>query len=330
MSLARTTFSITDFGAVGDGLTLATPAISAAVAAAARSRLPHELVQVVVPCCGTFLSGAFSLASGVLLRLEQGAILRASTNQSDYPLAGWNWDPALIDTSNATATGIIGAGTIDGQAPGPYWSTGFDPNRSYFIPRTWEGLGGGCVGECRPKLVRFCDSSNVTLSGDSAGSPLRLRNAPDWTMLFRRCEVVDLRWLDVYGDSRWPNNDGVDFESVSNVDVRDSSASCAADRTTGTATNSMQGVEPASPVLNTDRLTVMPHTQQHSTRAMTASCSARATPTRFACPLRHSHLLPRAAPRCATWCCALTRQRSSSRRSLPRTTRPSRTSVSLT
>lgn len=42
-------------------------------------------------------------------------------------------------------------------------------------------------------------------------------------MLFRRCRKVQLRWLSVYGDSRWPNNDGVDFESTSDIYVADSS-----------------------------------------------------------------------------------------------------------
>ena len=109
---------------------------------------PARLVpaEVLVPN-GTFLTGAFSLASGVALRLGKGAILRASTNVTDYPFKWWNWDPALVDTRNATLTGVVGEGTIDGQAPGPYWSTGFDPVKNYFIPRTWTGIGPG--GGCR-------------------------------------------------------------------------------------------------------------------------------------------------------------------------------------
>ena len=110
------------------------------------------------------------------------------------------------------------------HSEGPYWSTGFDPSKSYFIPRTWEGLGPkpGCVGECRPKLVRFEDCSNVVLQGADASTPLRIHNSPDWTMLFRRVSNVRLQFLDVYGDVRWPNNDGVDFESVAGISVLDS------------------------------------------------------------------------------------------------------------
>jgi hypothetical protein len=45
-----------------------------------------------------FLTGMFSLASGVFLRLDRDAILLGSTKSDDYPAAGWNWDPALVDT----------------------------------------------------------------------------------------------------------------------------------------------------------------------------------------------------------------------------------------
>ena len=217
-------FNIVDFGAVGDGKTLNTESIASAVARAAQEWPKSARSEVIVPSGGRFLTGAFSLANGVVLRLEKNSTLIASTNVSQYPASGWNWDPALIDTHNATHTGIVGSGTVDGQAPGPYWAIGFDPNWSYFIPRTWQGLGGGCVGECRPKLVRFTDCTHVELAGDGPGfgpgaKPLRLHNSPDWTMLFRRCSHVVLRGLDVYGDVRWPNNDGVDFESVYNATI---------------------------------------------------------------------------------------------------------------
>ena len=60
-----------------DGKTLATPALSAAVRAANKEWLLYRgtPVKVVVPK-GVFLTGAFSLASGVVLRLEKGSVLR--------------------------------------------------------------------------------------------------------------------------------------------------------------------------------------------------------------------------------------------------------------
>eukprot|EP00756_Hemistasia_phaeocysticola_P052663 Hpha_TRINITY_DN27933_c0_g1::TRINITY_DN27933_c0_g1_i1::g.44972::m.44972 len=212
-------FDIRDFGAVGDGKTLATDSIRRAVEAAAKHAAATGKGQrVVVPPGGEYLTGTFSLATRVVLQLD-GTLL-ASTNVSDYPgPEGWNWDPALISTANATDTGIVGSGILDGGSTRPEWSTGFDPKNDEFEPRTWGGVYG-CVGECRPKMVRFVDCARVGLSGE--GGALRLRNSPDWTMLFRRCTDVRLHLLDVYGDSRWPNNDGVDFESCSGMEVLDS------------------------------------------------------------------------------------------------------------
>jgi len=231
---AACTFDVRDYGAVGDGLTLATGAIRAAVAAAAAAvsdgscSISSGGASALVAGGGRYLTGAFSLATGVVLRLDGArTTLLASTAIGDYPPDWWNWDPALVDTRNASHTGIVGDGAIDGQAPGPYWATGFDPARSYFVPRTWVGLGPapGCVGECRPKLVRFTDCQHVRLlgSGDggAGGGMLQLRNSPDWTMLFRRCSDVALRRMNVTGDSRWPNNDGVDFESCADMAVED-------------------------------------------------------------------------------------------------------------
>jgi polygalacturonase len=252
-------FDVRAFGAVGDGVTLATQAIEAAVAAAEASVADGTCsialggAEVLVSGGGVYLTGAFSLATGVVLHLDgTNTTLLGSTDVRDYPDEWWDWDPALVDTHGASHTGIVGNGAIDGQAPGPYWSTGFDPSRAYFVPRTWKGLGPapGCVGECRPKLVRFTDCQHVRVEGapwgsssrksSSSGSTrpgnsgnggsgdgrvdpdmLQLRSSPDWTMLFRRCADVALRRLNVTGDSRWPNNDGVDFESASDIVVED-------------------------------------------------------------------------------------------------------------
>ena len=144
--LALPTFNILTYGANPDGQTISTAAIVNTIQAASATKAPHAIV--LVPR-GTYLTGSFALASHITLYLDQGATLLASTNPSEYNPAGWNWDPSLIDTHQATDIHITGKGTINGQAPSTYWSLGFDPIRNYFIPRTWQGLGGGCVGECR-------------------------------------------------------------------------------------------------------------------------------------------------------------------------------------
>ena len=209
-------FDITAFGARSGGADLCTPALKRAVAAAAEAA-PAE---VVVPQ-GEFLTGAFGLATGVLLRLEAGAVLLASARREDYPergwpaprSQGWDWDPALIDTANCSDTGIVGEGAVDGQQR--LWVKGYDPRNNVLTPVTWSGVHG-CRGECRPKLVRFTDCARVTVTG------VTLRNSPDWTQLYRRCTDVLLRGITVLGSQQWANNDGVDFESGSRIRVLDS------------------------------------------------------------------------------------------------------------
>ena len=176
-------FVITQFGAKPDGATLCTAAIAKAVGAASAAVAaagPTATAEVVIPR-GRFLSGAFALATGVYLRLDSGAVLLAATTTDAYPAAGWNWDPALLDTHNASRTGIVGEGTIDGQAPGlpgwvghSPWIDHYDPVNNFLVAKTWSRVNG-CQGECRPKLVRFTDCEHVTVSGVTLqNSPVRL------------------------------------------------------------------------------------------------------------------------------------------------------------
>src|ERR1043165_1193328 len=75
------TFAVTDHGARGDGKTLNTSAIQAAVDACARAGGGS-----VVITSGEFLSGAIFLKPGVQLRLNKGAVLKGSDDLRDYPV----------------------------------------------------------------------------------------------------------------------------------------------------------------------------------------------------------------------------------------------------
>ncbi len=70
-------FLVTDYGAVGDGTTLATRAIQEAIDTAAKTGGVVEIPQ------GTFLSGSIFLKPGVGLHLDQGAVLQGSTDIAD-------------------------------------------------------------------------------------------------------------------------------------------------------------------------------------------------------------------------------------------------------
>ena len=83
--------SILDYGAKPGGEVDCTQAITRAVAAATAAVAaagPAGVAHVVIPRGLTFLTGSFSLATGVYLWLDPGSVLLASTELSGYPAVG--------------------------------------------------------------------------------------------------------------------------------------------------------------------------------------------------------------------------------------------------
>ena len=114
------TYNLRRFGAKGDGKTLDTAALQAAI-----DRCTADGGGTVLVPAGRFLIGTVELKSNVTLRLAAGATLLGSGNGKDYhavdaiPLHGdstlgdGNW--ALLFAVNARNVTIEGDGTIDGQ-----------------------------------------------------------------------------------------------------------------------------------------------------------------------------------------------------------------------
>jgi hypothetical protein len=119
-TLGTRTYNIRDYGAKGDGATLDTTALQAAIDACNR----EGGGTVLVPA-GTFLIGTTEVKSNVTLHLAAGATLLGSGKGTDYhavdaiPLHGdttledGNW--ALLYAVKAKKVTIEGPGTIDGQ-----------------------------------------------------------------------------------------------------------------------------------------------------------------------------------------------------------------------
>lgn len=75
------TFDTSDYGAVGDGVTINTRQIQAAIDAAA-----GQGGGVVVLKPGLYLSGSLFVKSGVTLVIDRGATLRGVQDLAAYPL----------------------------------------------------------------------------------------------------------------------------------------------------------------------------------------------------------------------------------------------------
>src|SRR6185436_178145 len=131
---AERVFDITRFGARGDGSTLNTAAIAAAIAECTQ----QGGGRVLVPA-GRFLTGAIHLKSNVELYLADGATLLFDTHPESYPLVFTRWEgmelmnySPLIYAYGEKNIAIRGRGTLDGQASAELWWA-------------WKGPWGGGV-----------------------------------------------------------------------------------------------------------------------------------------------------------------------------------------
>ncbi len=223
-----TRFDIRSFGAVGDGTTLNTRAIQAALDACAAA---GGGVVEVPP--GVYLSGTLWLRSHLELHLCHGATLKASPHREDY-----NPDNAFAQNRSTplekTSAGhfllavevknvaITGGGTIDG-------------NEEAFRGPLFAGPLPEPVfesGEWRPgQMVYFCESSDVSVRN------VRLINGPYWHLFLHGCQNVTVEGLYIHVDRRTRNGDGIGLDCCRNVTVSncnvDTSDDCITVRASG-------------------------------------------------------------------------------------------------
>jgi hypothetical protein len=194
---------ITSFGAKGDGLTLNTTNIQAAindVASAGGGR-------VIIPK-GRFLSGGIILKSGVELHLEPGAVLVGSTDPALYPDV--NGREALIMANNQSNISITGKGTIDGQ--GRRLALTID---SLFYAGKLDSIYYNLRRkrpEKRPKILEIDSCKKILISG------ITLKNSASWVQNYALCNNLVIDSIHVESDAYW-NNDGIDITDCRNVRV---------------------------------------------------------------------------------------------------------------
>jgi polygalacturonase len=148
---------ITDHGAIGDGQTLNTKAIQAAIDLCAA-----QGGGVLVVPKGTFLTGALFFKQGVNLLIEKDGILKSTTSMADFPpiYTRWEgieryWTPALLNFIGMHNVTVSGDGLIDGSGEG------------------WPGIRargfGRGFGRGGPGAGNFTGNGNAGFSGNYAG-----------------------------------------------------------------------------------------------------------------------------------------------------------------
>jgi len=222
--IPKTTFSIRDFGAQGDGQTNNTAAIQAALDACGKAHGG----AVVVPE-GVFITGPLHLASHTALVLEKGAVLQASGQFSDFGLpaplpttqpeidACKSRLQPLIGGSGLEDVAILGPGTIDGGGA-PWWAKSDRTAERARPPAAVPGDPAVAFVKPlyvpRPHLIVFGDCTRVLLRG------VTLANSPMFHFVPRRCREVLVDGVTIRAPADAPNTDGIDPANSQNVLIR--------------------------------------------------------------------------------------------------------------
>ncbi len=226
------TYNIENYGARKGSTFLSTEAINKAIIACNQ----EGGGKVIVPK-GEFLTGPIKLKSNVNLYLEEGAVLKFSSDSRLYiPSVLTRWEgldcyniSPLIYAYGETNIAITGSGVIDGQGsndkwwpwngnPRFGWKEGF-PNQKggsrarlqqyseEFVPvseRIFTQEDG-----LRPQLVNLNFCNRVLIDG------VTLKNSPFWVIHPLMCKNLIVRDVKIY--SLGPNSDGCDPESCNNI-----------------------------------------------------------------------------------------------------------------
>jgi len=210
--------NVLDFGAVGDGRTLSTAAIQAAINACAAAGGG----KVLVPA-GRYLTGPIFLKSNLEFEILCGATLLGSTNFADYPtIPGW-WEglertiyASLITGIDLENVAISGRGTLDGQ--GAVWLDAWGRTEQLrkklgLMGREPENPPGSPLPWPRPRMINLYRCRKVLISG------LTIHDSPSWTVHPVLCEDVYIEGLTIVNPPHSWNTDGIDPESCRNVRI---------------------------------------------------------------------------------------------------------------
>lgn len=208
-------YIISELGAVGDGLTVNTIIIQAAI-----DKCSAKGGGVIVVPNGIFLTGALFLKQGVDLKIEKGGILKGTVNQSDYPQINTRWEgeeriwtSALINIIDVTDVKIYGEGTIDGS--GTEWPGFGSRSRQQRQPLTQAAMDSlrkiPRLG--RPRLICFQNCTKVRISD------LNLLNQSVWCLHILYSTDVIVKNLTIRAAHNIPSSDGIDVDSSNKVTI---------------------------------------------------------------------------------------------------------------
>jgi DNA sulfur modification protein DndE len=253
-------FSITDYGAVGDGQTLNTEAISKTIAACAAAGGG----TVIVPK-GLWLTGPVELKSNINLCVQRGALLQFTEDHSQYPIIkasskSSSYVPASpiygYDLKNIA---ITGEGIIDGE--GESWRP---LKKEKATASQWKDFtsSGGVVSDdgkiwwpskeamngdqylkelkkekqkltaenvlpardfLRPYMVYLVGCDNILIKD------VTIRNSPKFVFYANSCTNITMNRVNIFNEWWAQNGDGIDISRCKNVVIYDCTVSAGDD-----------------------------------------------------------------------------------------------------
>ncbi|RYR77278.1 hypothetical protein Ahy_A01g001729 isoform A [Arachis hypogaea] len=192
-------FNLTDFGGVGDGVTLNTEAFERAVSAISKLGKKGGGQLNVPP--GRWLTAPFNLTSHMTLFVAQDAVILGLDDEKYWPLMpplpsyGYGREHpgprygSLIHGQNLKDIVITGHnGTINGQ--GQTW---------------WKKYRQKRLNHTRGPLVQIMWSSDIVIAD------ITLRDSPFWTLHPYDCKNITIRNVTILAPvTEAPNTDGID------------------------------------------------------------------------------------------------------------------------
>lgn len=226
-TIPETQFSVADWGAAGDGETLDTKAIQAAIDSAAK----HGGGIVTFPK-GTYLSGALFVKSNVELRIDEGVTIKAIQDDSQYPdvwtrISGIEmyWPAALINVYKQKNVRVTGKGVIDGN--GKYWWDKFwgDPPRSggMYTDYVDRGLRWAVDFDCKRVRAVVAYGSDDVMFKD-----FTVKRSGFWTVTMTYCNRVYVDGIIIRNNigGFGPSSDGINTDSSSDILVENCDIDC--------------------------------------------------------------------------------------------------------
>ncbi|WP_298319463.1 glycosyl hydrolase family 28 protein [uncultured Aquimarina sp.] len=203
-------YNISEFGAIGDGITINTVSIQNAIDECSKNG-----GGIVTLSNGVFISGTILLKDNVTLQIDEDAKLVGSSNPQDYKsidkfvdATGQTRGNCLIGAKNRKNIAIIGKGIIDGNGKAFTFEKLKEKAKTLKLSKDEKQD----FGKNRPFLLRFVQSSNIKLKD------INLKQPAAWTCHFYQSNTINIDNVSIYSHANH-NNDGIDLDSSSDIEI---------------------------------------------------------------------------------------------------------------